>query len=427
MEKSPAADIHSIGKEVVSTEICNNNYGFVYDRNISVDAQREGYKPQLDEEEKEPLDLKTGNVLRPSTEQPLHCNPDTGREAKPKSVRELLTRSTSPPKNEDERRMNAPTNSALSCKDETRMSENKKAHTGVSSGTDCELRFLENTFGQCKERRLVDEERDRLRNHETIRVVRDGTKEELKKETNNLKRKNFGDQNTECADKFGGKPAASVSCVTVKRPRRIRTTFTQNQIKELEMVFQLTHYPDVKTRDELAQKTNLDEQKIQIWFQNRRAKWRKFEKLGNFGGLASVQDTDIVPAPKSLPRVDHRKRDPSAQSFPELSGGHIPLPWTNPFLYPFQYVSNLLGRQLPLNHQVPFPNGLPLLPPNPFMPFSLSAEERGKQAGYSIPNLRQSSPWVPEYGGFAKGSVDALRTLAKQYKVVHRTPQKTKE
>lgn len=76
------------------------------------------------------------------------------------------------------------------------MSENKKAHTGVSSGTDCELRFLENTFGQCKERRLVDEERDRLRNHETIRVVRDGTKEELKKETNNLKRKNFGDQNT---------------------------------------------------------------------------------------------------------------------------------------------------------------------------------------------------------------------------------------
>ncbi|XP_061076975.1 homeobox expressed in ES cells 1 isoform X1 [Conger conger] len=64
--------------------------------------------------------------------------------------------------------------------------------------------------------------------------------------------------------------------------RRPRTAFTGTQIEVLESVFKVNSYPGIDVREELAQRLGLDEDRIQIWFQNRRAKLKRSHRESQF-------------------------------------------------------------------------------------------------------------------------------------------------
>ena len=59
--------------------------------------------------------------------------------------------------------------------------------------------------------------------------------------------------------------------------RRKRTAFTNDQLAELEAEFQEKKYLSLVERSQIAQTLNLSEIQVKIWWQNRRAKWKRIK------------------------------------------------------------------------------------------------------------------------------------------------------
>ncbi|XP_072247885.1 homeobox protein SEBOX-like [Leuresthes tenuis] len=126
----------------------------------------------------------------------------------------------------------------------------------------------------------------------------------------------------------------TVSLMESQRKRK-RTIFSRAQVSELEQAFAVTPYPDITLRERLAAHTHLPESKIQVWFQNRRARSIKTGRLPKstepvleargFVETSSGPGTSTYPATTTLTDILRQDQSNFFEDVPQIYSDWIPI------------------------------------------------------------------------------------------------------
>nr|XP_054759075.1 homeobox protein MSX-1-like [Lytechinus pictus] len=119
-----------------------------------------------------------------------------------------------------------------------------------------------------------------------------------------------------------------------KLGRNPRVPFSPTQVATLEQKFRCTHYLSSIDVAELSAALNLSENRVKIWFQNRRARERR-DKEGIDQKLPSSSTSNLLPpSPASLSHSPHTPISPLSSSSPSSSSSTSSMIAISPFASP---------------------------------------------------------------------------------------------
>ncbi|UJR33372.1 hypothetical protein I4U23_020820 [Adineta vaga] len=123
--------------------------------------------------------------------------------------------------------------------------------------------------------------------------------------------------------------------------KRTRIQYTLQQLQILEEAFQQNHYPEVTTVDALSELLDVRHEKISIWFQNRRSRFKRQQKPKTASSTTtndvqkkpvhSVQMSSVAPSPSY---------DPSSSYYP-------------PYFWPSPVVDTRVNAPYSMNSHTP--------------------------------------------------------------------------